>query len=61
MVGVDKILSKCWNYYLALCLSESETLSPLISVTFGKRYTIKVLKRTVSETSLFSIERLVKV
>ena len=37
MLGVDRILSKCWNYYLAFRRSESLTTDPLISVTFGKR------------------------
>ena len=35
MFGVDKILSKCWNYCLALRRSESLTTEPFISVTFG--------------------------
>lgn len=57
--GVDRILSKCWNCYLAFNLSESVTPTPLISDTLGNLYTINVLTKTVLETSLFSILRLV--
>ena len=45
MLGVESILSKCWNYWRALSLSESVTGIELISVTLGKRYTMKVLTK----------------
>lgn len=61
MLGVDRILSKYWNCYLAFNRSESVTELPLISTTFGNLYTIKVLTKTVFETSLFSIVKLPKV
>lgn len=61
MLGVDRILSKCWNCCRAFSLSESLTGDPLISVTFGNRYTMKVRTRAVLDTSLFSIVRLFNV
>jgi hypothetical protein len=61
MLGVESILSKCWNYYRALRRSESLTTEPLISVTFGNLYTIKVLTKTVFDTSLFSMVKLFSV
>ena len=57
MFGVESILSKCWNCYLALRRSLSVTATPFISVTLGNLYTINVLTRIVLETSLFSIVR----
>lgn len=57
MFGVDNILSKCQNYYLALSLSESVTVTLLISVTLGNLQTTNVLTRTVLETSLLSMPR----
>lgn len=61
MFGVERILSKCWNYCLAFRRSESVTREPLISVTFGNRYTMNVRTRTVLDTSLFSMVRLFRV
>ena len=60
-MGVERILSKCWNCWRAFRRSESLTKEPLISVTFGKRYTMKVRTSTVFDTSLFSIVKLVRV
>ena len=61
ILGVERILSKCWNYCLAFCLSWSVTRVPFISTTLGNRYTMNVLQSYVCDTSLFSIDRCVRV
>ena len=55
IVGVESILSKCWNCYLALYLSASTTAFSLMLVTLGNLYTIKVRNSVVFETSFLSI------
>lgn len=55
MVGVESILSKCWNCCRALCLSVSVTVFSLIKVTLGNRYTINVRIMHVWDTSFLSM------